>query len=83
MPVRRARPAIERVRLLKLRFEEGLPIREIARRWDTEAARLHHVYATARKDFVRSLGEVVRYHEPDASGDDVDRECRQLLESLG
>lgn len=75
--------ALERVRLLKLRFEEGLPIREIARRWDTDAARLHHVYATARKDFLRCLGEVVSYHDPESAPEDVQRECRRLLELTG
>lgn len=72
--------AVERVRLLKLRFEEGLPIREIAKRWEADPARLHHMYATARKDFLRCLGEVVGFHDPGASREEIDRECRRLLE---
>ena len=40
--------------LLRLRFEEGLPIREIARRWDSDAARVHKHYARAREAYRRS-----------------------------
>jgi hypothetical protein len=40
--------AVQRVELLRLRFEEGLPIRTIAERWGVPAATLHHAYARAR-----------------------------------
>lgn len=72
--------AQERVKLLHMRFHDGLPIREIARLWETDAARLHHVYATARKEFRRYLEEVVSYHHPDAAREDVSVECERLLE---
>ncbi|MHC5011980.1 MAG: sigma-70 family RNA polymerase sigma factor, partial [Planctomycetota bacterium] len=72
--------AVERIELLRLRFEDGLPIREIARRWSTDASRLHHVYATARKEFLRCLEGVVRYHHPGATSDEAEQECRRLLE---
>jgi RNA polymerase sigma-70 factor (ECF subfamily) len=41
----RGAEAQRRVELLRLRFHEGLPIREIARRWQADAAVLHHQYA--------------------------------------
>ena len=42
--------AIKRIELLRLRFEENLPIREISQRWNIDAARLHHDYALARQE---------------------------------
>jgi RNA polymerase sigma-70 factor (ECF subfamily) len=43
--------AVQRAKLLRLRFEENLPIRAIAERWGVPAAQLHHAYATARQEF--------------------------------
>src|SRR5947209_7390013 len=37
--------AVQRIELLRLRFEEGLPIRAIAERWGVPAAGLHRAYA--------------------------------------
>lgn len=69
-----------RVELLALRFQEGLPIREIAERWEVDAARLHHDYARARDEFKQALLDVLAFHQPDASA--AARECDQLLEIL-
>ncbi|MEJ7637578.1 MAG: hypothetical protein WKF75_06195 [Singulisphaera sp.] len=41
---READDARLRIALLEFRFQEGLPIREIARRWGTDPARLHREY---------------------------------------
>ncbi len=38
-PVQGGEAAEKRVRLLHLRFREGLPIRNITKRWDTDVAR--------------------------------------------
>src|SRR5581483_1869804 len=46
----RGKDAQHRVELLRLRFEEGLPIRAIAERWGEDPARLHHAYALARQE---------------------------------
>ena len=70
----------ERIDLLRLRFEQGLSIQEIAKRWKTDTSRLHHVYATARKEFQRCLTTVVRFHHPAATADELKQECLQLLE---
>src|SRR5262249_57556727 len=56
--------AERRVELLRLRFHEGLPIREVARLWQADAARLHHEYARARQEFKAALLEVVAFHRP-------------------
>jgi DNA-directed RNA polymerase specialized sigma24 family protein len=74
--------ALRRVELLALRFEEGLPIRDIAQIWDDDPARLHHEYARARKEFRTALREVVAYHHP-GSPEAVDDECQRLLTQLG
>jgi RNA polymerase sigma-70 factor (ECF subfamily) len=74
--------ARKRVELLRLRFHEGLPIREIARRWGADAAALHHEYARARQEFKAALLEVVAFHHPGAPAE-VECACAELLAHLG
>jgi RNA polymerase sigma factor (sigma-70 family) len=71
--------AVRRVELLRLRFHEGLPVREIARRWDFDADAVHREYARARQEFKAALAAVVAYHHPESSSGEVDRECASLL----
>ena len=71
--------AIRRVELLELRFEDALPIREIARRWAVEPAWLHHEYAKARREFKRALMGVVAEHQP-GRDEEVEAECSRLLD---
>lgn len=73
--------AIRRVELLRLRFQEGLPIRAIAERWQEDAARLHHEYAKARAEFKQALLEVISFDHPQ-SADAAEAECSQLLALL-
>jgi RNA polymerase sigma-70 factor (ECF subfamily) len=77
----RGAEAARRVELLRLRFEEGLPIRAIAERWGEDAAGLHHAYAQARKEFREALLAVVAFHHP-GSAAEVEREASGLLQSL-
>jgi len=70
--------ATKRVEILRLRFQENLPIRAIAERWGDDPARLHHQYAAAREEFRAALGEVVAEHQPGDPGE-VERECRRLI----
>src|SRR4029077_13243403 len=74
----RGEAALRRVELLRLRFHEGMPIREIARLWGLDAASLHHEYARARQEFRSALRDVIALHHP-GSPEEVDRECAQLL----
>lgn len=74
--------AVRRVELLQLRFQEGMPIREIAKLWETDAALLHRQYAKARDEFSQALHEVVSFHHPDAAPAEVQRECLELLTML-
>lgn len=71
--------AARRVELLRARFEEGLPIREVAKKWQADAARLHHEFAQARKEFQSALREVVAFHHGGPQSN-VDAECRRILE---
>jgi RNA polymerase sigma-70 factor (ECF subfamily) len=77
----RGKEAVRRVELLRLRFEENLPIRAIAERWGVEPAPLHHAYALARKEFKAALMEVVAFHLP-GSPAEVEQEAAGLLRSL-
>jgi len=70
-----------RVELLRLRFEEDLPIREIAARWQEEPARLHHEFARARLEFDQALRDSIAFHG-NASAAEIDAECRRLLAAL-
>ncbi len=74
--------ARRRVELLRLRFHEALPIREIARRWNVDPAMLHHEYAKARQEYRTALREVVAFHQP---GDmaEMEAKCVELLTLLG
>jgi RNA polymerase sigma-70 factor (ECF subfamily) len=71
---------LARVELLRLRFEEGLPIRTIAARWSVDAKGVHHQYARARKEFKAALFDVLV--EQGVARDEVDSECSRLLELL-
>jgi RNA polymerase sigma-70 factor (ECF subfamily) len=66
------------VEILRLRFEEGLAIREIAERWGEDPARLHHEYSCARDDFRSALFEVVGLHDGSPPGE-VEAEARRLV----
>jgi RNA polymerase sigma-70 factor (ECF subfamily) len=74
--------ACRRVELLRLRFHDGLKIREIAARWQVDAAVLHHEYAKARQEFTTALRDVVAFHHP-GSPEAVEQECANLLAILG
>ena len=55
-------PALRRLELLRLRFWEEIPIREIATRWEADPAHLHHEYARAREEFRSALEVVLAQH---------------------
>jgi RNA polymerase sigma-70 factor (ECF subfamily) len=68
--------ARRRVELLRLRFREGRPIREIAAEWGLDPKIVHADYARGREDFKAALRAVVAELEPP---DGVDAECARLL----
>jgi len=72
--------ALRRVELLRMRFQDDLPIRDIATKLKIDPAFAHHEFAQARKEFHRALREIVLLHNPNVLK--PDRECRRLLELL-
>ncbi len=74
--------ACKRVELLRLRFHENLPLREIARLWNVEVEALRWEYRRAREEFRRVLLEVMSFHHP-GSAAEIERECNELISSLG
>jgi RNA polymerase sigma-70 factor (ECF subfamily) len=74
--------ARRRVELLRLRFHEGLPIRDVARLWGEDPAALHREYARARAEFKAALLDVMGFYHP-GSPAQAERECAGLLSLLG
>ena len=73
--------ALRRVELLRLRFQEGLPVRDIAARWGEDPAAVHRWFRKAREEFREALVEEVRFHHAGTPAE-VERECAALLELL-
>lgn len=73
--------AQRRLDLLRLRFGDGLPIRDIAERWDVAAEDLHRQYARARQEFRTALREAIAHHSP-GSAADIDAEAESLMAML-
>lgn len=73
--------AQKRVELLELRFQQDLPIREIAQRWNADPVHLHREYAKAREEFRTALKDVLAsFHG--VGGEALERECAELLALL-
>jgi len=70
------------VDLLQARFVDDMPIRDIARAWREDPAKLHHDYARARRSFQDALVAVVRFHQPDRSPEQALEEAKRLLSLL-
>lgn len=73
--------ATGRVELLRLRFHDGLPVREIARRRGCDPDAVHRDYALARREFHAALAAVVAFHHPGTPAE-VERACAGLLAIL-
>ncbi len=74
--------AASRFELLRLRFQENLPIRDIAKKWQADVDRLHEEYGKARAEFKEALLDVVVFHHPSATAGEAERECIELLSLL-
>jgi hypothetical protein len=74
--------AVKRIELLRLRFQEGLAIRDIAIRWNEDATKLHHDYAKARDEFRDALRQAVAFQMPTATDGQLETACRELLNLL-
>jgi hypothetical protein len=75
--------ARRRFRVMRMRHDDGLAIREIAMALDVpDVAIIHNDYRQARRAFASHLRQVVGRHTG-TEGAAVDRECRRLTELLG
>lgn len=75
--------ALRRLQLLRLRFGEGLPVREIADRiGDPDKDAIHRDIRRARHEFAMALREVVAFDYPAATDAVIDQECQRLQDLL-
>ena len=75
--------ALRRVELLQMRFQRGMPIRDIATEWNEDPAKLHREYAMAKDEFREALRNVVAFHQPSATPGEIERACAELVGLLG
>lgn len=73
--------ARQRVALLRLRFGEALPLRDIAARWQLDVEVLRRACVRAREEFRSCLRHVVAFHAV-RTETDLDDECRRLFALL-
>ena len=72
-----------RLRILRLRHDQGIPVRDIAAALgEADVAAVHNGYRRARRDFAAHLRAVVAA-STGVTGPAVDDECRRLTELLG
>ncbi len=72
-----------RYRILRLRHQKGLPVREIAAKLDvTDVDTVHNAYRRARREYRVFLQEAVAFHTG-APPESVDAECRRVMDLLG
>lgn len=74
--------AVQRCKLLRLRFQDGRPINAIAAEWEVEASLLYREFAKAKDEFREALVAVVSAQAPGATRQEVEYECAQLLDLL-
>lgn len=73
----------DRYRILRMRHEKGMPVRDIAARLGIEDVdAVHNGYRRARREYRACLREVVAHHTG-ASPSDVDDHCKRVLAMLG
>jgi RNA polymerase sigma-70 factor (ECF subfamily) len=75
------REAVRRVEILRLRFFEGMPIREIAAVWGEDSKAVHRDYARAREEYRGALFDVLDFHHP-GRPDEAREEATRLVEIL-
>ncbi|MHC5065294.1 MAG: RNA polymerase sigma factor [Planctomycetota bacterium] len=73
---------IDRVALLQLRYDEGLPPREIAARQDLEVKSVYRALEQVRQEFAEEILQVLAFHNPAPSRSALEQRCIELLQSL-
>ena len=78
----RSPTAALRFRALAMRFEQGLPPREIAAALEEPVERIYEALREARTEFKAMLMEVMAGYHPAASEAELERHCIELLAAL-
>lgn len=73
--------ALRRVELLRLRFQDGIPIRDIAVQWKEDPKLLHRQFTKAKREFKAALTQILVVRHG-ISEQDLDREIATLLDLL-
>jgi RNA polymerase sigma factor (sigma-70 family) len=75
-------PARRRVAILRLRFHDGLPLREAAERLGVEADYVHHQFAKARREFRDAILVVLQRRHPTATAHELEQRVGELIDLL-
>ncbi len=78
----RSETSARRYRALAMRFERGMPPREIAAELDVPVERIYEALREARVEFKAVLLEVMAGYHPRASEAELERHCVELLSAL-
>ena len=65
--------------VMRLRYSDDLPPREIARRLQVERREVYRVLATAKNEFRNALLDVMAHNNPHASPRDLEKKCVGML----
>ena len=71
-----------RAKCLELRYQRGLPPREIASQLDVKVERIYEMLHQAKADYRAALLEVMAQHHPGATKADLERICGELAGRL-
>lgn len=74
--------AARRLAVLELRYEQGLAPRQIAERLELSRDQVYQSLHEAKADFRRALLVVLREAQPDATQQQLERQCAELARSL-
>ena len=75
-------PAAERLRALTLRYEEGLPTREIARILGQDVTVVYPLMTRARREFRGALLEVLASYHPKDTREALEQRCLEIFAAL-
>jgi len=74
--------ARRRLDILKARYEEDIPPRDIASRLELPPLKVYQVLTQARKEFRAALLQIMSDYHPSDTREELEQRCRDLLASL-
>ncbi len=76
-------PALRRLEMLRMRFEEDCMPRRIAEQMGLSADVVSQELLRAKNEFLAALAEVIAFHHPHASASWIEDEVKRILDLLG